>query len=303
MNSLPADHETRLERALLALEGLSVGDAFGQRFFYAPSVESLIEERAWPQRPWPYTDDTEMALAIVGVLRRSGRVDQDELARVFARRYQANPGRGYGGTAHGILQAIGAGMDWRVAAGAVFDGQGSMGNGSAMRVAPVGAYFADDLDAVVEQARASAAVTHAHPDGQAGAVAIAVAAACAWQLRSDHSPDRGRQLLQTALERTPDGPTRRGIAHAAQLPLELSPRTAASLLGDGSRVICWDTVPFTLWCAARHLGNYEEALWATVAGLGDRDTTCAIVGGVVALSAGAVPGDWRAAREPLAFDG
>ena len=83
---LPPDHGARMERARLSLDGLSVGDAFGQRFFYPPSVESLIAERALPKPPWPYTDDTEMALAIVEVLHRRGRIDQDELASTFARR-------------------------------------------------------------------------------------------------------------------------------------------------------------------------------------------------------------------------
>jgi hypothetical protein len=40
----------------------------------------------------------------------------------------------------------------------------------------------------------------------------------------------------------------------------------------------------------------------TVAGLGDRDTTCAIVGGIVALSAGEVPQEWIARRETLPED-
>ncbi|WP_375756947.1 ADP-ribosylglycohydrolase family protein [Corallococcus exercitus] len=55
------------------------------------------------------------------------------------------------------------------------------------------------------------------------------------------------------------------------------------------------------WCAARHLDSFEEALWCTVAGFGDRDTTCAIVGGIVALSAGrsSIPAPWLSAREPL----
>ena len=45
----------------------------------------------------------------------------------------------------------------------------------------------------------------------------------------------------------------------------------------------------------------EEALWSTGAGMGDRDTTCAIVGGIVALSAGRepIPRAWLSAREPL----
>src|SRR5436853_3124106 len=90
---VPADHAARLERARLSLDGLSVGDAFGQRFFYAPSVEWLIAERALPRPPWPYTDDTEMALAVVETLARRGRIEPDELAVAFARRYRANPAR------------------------------------------------------------------------------------------------------------------------------------------------------------------------------------------------------------------
>ncbi len=40
-----------------------------------------------------------------------------------------------------------------------------------------------------------------------------------------------------------------------------------------------DTVPFVIWSAARHLHDFETALWETVVGLGDRDTTAAMVGG------------------------
>ena len=173
----PDAHE-RMERATLALDGLSVGDAFGERFFRSPeTVESLITSRAIPRAPWPYTDDTEMGLGIVEVLRERGRIDQDRLAAVFARRYRARPDRGYGGTAHQILREIGEGAPWREVSSAVFSGMGSMGNGGAMRAAPVGAYFAGDPAAVIREARASAEVTHAHPDGQAGAVAVALAAA------------------------------------------------------------------------------------------------------------------------------
>jgi len=65
VQTLPADHRARMERAYLSLDGLSVGDAFGQRFFCPSSVESLIAERAVPGPPWPYTDNTEMALGVV----------------------------------------------------------------------------------------------------------------------------------------------------------------------------------------------------------------------------------------------
>jgi ADP-ribosylglycohydrolase len=295
----PDDHDERIARARVALDGLSIGDAFGERFFVSPqTVMSLIDARAIPRAPWGYTDDTEMALGIFEVLERLGRVDQDELARVFARRYRERPDRGYGGGAHAILRVIGDGMGWKHVRTLVFGG-GSMGNGGAMRVAPIGAYFADDDDRVSAEARASAEITHAHPDGQAGA--IAVASACAWAFRHRGEERAPKALLEHALARTPDGETRTGIAKAIALDESASTVHAASVLGTGARVVSSDTVPFALWCAARHLDDYVEAMWTTVSGLGDRDTTCAIVGGIVALaSPDTVPGDWRDAREPLA---
>jgi ADP-ribosylglycohydrolase len=72
----------------------------------------------------------------------------------------------------------------------------------------------------------------------------------------------------------------------------------ATRIGAGEQVLAEDTVPFALWCAARFIDSYEEALWATVSALGDRDTTCAIVGGIVALRPPIPPG-WLAARESL----
>jgi ADP-ribosylglycohydrolase len=298
----PTDHDERLRRALLAFDGLSVGDAFGERFFASPaSVASRIAERALPSAPWRYTDDTVMALGIVEILERCGEISQDALARVFARRYALDPERGYGGGAHQILRAIALGAPWRDAAADVFSGLGSMGNGGAMRVAPVGAYFADDLERVAQEARATAQVTHAHPDGQAGAVAAAIAAAIAARMGAGQRLRCGLSLLEEVIAWTPEGETRAGLVKAQALPFEESSETAAKVLGNGARVLSWDTVPFALWCAARHLDNFEEAMWTTVAGLGDRDTTCAIAGGVVVLSAGtgSIPGAWRAAREPV----
>ncbi|HEY1859700.1 MAG TPA: ADP-ribosylglycohydrolase family protein [Gemmataceae bacterium] len=299
--SLPGDHAERMARVRLALDGLSVGDAFGECFFHPARVITLVGgTREVPAAPWRYTDDTEMALAIAEVLDAHAGIHQDELARVFARRFRSNPNRGYGATAFEILGAIGRGENWHKASREAFGGEGSMGNGGAMRVAPVGAYFADDFSAAVDHARASAAVTHGHADGQAGAIAVAVAAAWAWQNHAN--PQRNPQaLFETVLEHMPEGGTRRVLVHAATVPFGIPAPQAAAVLGSGQKVVSWDTVPFALWCAARHLDDYAEAMWATVSGLGDRDTTCAIAGGIVALSAGhaGIPTEWLAAREAL----
>jgi ADP-ribosylglycohydrolase len=301
--SLPPDHEERMQRALLSLDGLSIGDGFGECFFTSPPIiERRLEYKDPPPPPWIITDDSMMALSIVRCLKRYGHIEQDALASAFAREYARDPRRGYGGTAHGILQAIGEGVSWQTAAGRVFDGQGSCGNGGAMRAAPIGAYFANDVSRVVAEAKASAAVTHAHPDGQTGAIAVALAAA--WMVRErPKNIIANHTMIEFVLEQLPQTDTFYRLKKALEVPLELTPRHAAVLLGNGSGVISSDTVPFCLWCAARHPTDFQAALWATVSGLGDRDTTCAIVGGIVALSAGrqSIPADWMNAREKIQF--
>jgi len=293
--ALANDHDARMARALLSLDGLAMGDCFGERFFVSPTtIESLIASRAVPAAPWFWTDDTEMALAICEVLDAHCGIDRDLLAKVFARRYVRQPMRGYGAGAHQLLRELAVGAPWEDASRALFEGMGSYGNGGAMRAAPIGAYFADDLEAVVHHARMSAEVTHAHPEGQAGAIAIALAAAHA-------ARDESSDLLDFVLDKTPDGETRAMIDVAKRLPPDSSVRLAASSLGTGARVSSMDTVPFSLWCARKHLRDFEEAMWTTVSGLGDRDTTCAIVGGIVLLATGrdAIPPAWQAAREPI----
>jgi ADP-ribosylglycohydrolase len=229
-------------------------------------------------------------------LQLHGEIVPDTLARMFAEEYSRDPVRGYGTMAHTILDDISRGVPWRQAAGDVYGGTGSCGNGAAMRAGPVGAYFGGgEMAPLLEQARRSAMVTHAHPEGQAGAIAVAAAAAWAAEGRGRD----GGAMLEWAWSCTPDGATRSNLERARQLSLEREPEEAAHLLGSGQKITCQDTVPFALWCAARHLDSYPEALWATVAGLGDLDTTCAIVGSIVVLCAEeGIPEEWSARAEP-----
>jgi len=154
--------QDRLKSANVSLQGLSVGDAFGEQFFISPNeVETRIRNRQLPPAPWPVTDDTVMALSIVDVLAKRERIDCDLLAALFGKRYRWDSARGYGGTAHDILSRLASGRAWRELSVGVFGGLGSMGNGGAMRAAPIGAYFFDDFLRAAEEAKRSAAVTHA----------------------------------------------------------------------------------------------------------------------------------------------
>lgn len=281
------------DRALLSLIGLSVGDAFGEQFFGRDW--SAIERRQLPPGPWRWTDDTHMALSIVEHLIDRGEIVPDQLARLFAHRFDRDPDRGYGAGAVRLLVRLGEGMDWREVSQGLFNG-GSYGNGAAMRAAPIGGYFWGDPERAAAEARKSAEITHAHPEGQAGAMAVAAAAALSLMRPALSGPEYWRAVL----EHVPAGRTREGVAEATKIGPEDHPR-AASVLGTGQQLAAFDTVPFCLWVVANHGFEYELALWTTVAGRGDLDTTCAIVGGIVALAA-EVPADWVDRREPLPDD-
>jgi ADP-ribosylglycohydrolase len=300
--NLPADHHERVERMQLSLDGLGLGDALGEMLCYrAEAASQRLTENNLPAGPWFHTDDTEMAISISGVLKYHGHVHQDALARRFARRFERDPDRGYGKMTRIQMQEINAGGKWRDTAANAFGGQGSMGNGGAMRVAPLGAYFGDDLASCAEEARASALVTHTHPEGVAGAIAVAVAAAMAWQLRDTSQIYDARIFFEEILRLTPESKTSRGILLASQTPAEIPVQHAAKALGNGSLVTAPDTVPFCVWMAAQHPRHFVEAIGKTITAGGDCDTNAAIVGGIVALSAGrgSIPNEWLKAREVI----
>jgi ADP-ribosylglycohydrolase len=242
-----------------------------------------------------------MALSIVSHLRQNGEIHQDRLAAEFALRYKQESYRGYGYGMHVLLQRIHEGQSWKEASKSLFAGQGSFGNGAAMRVAPLGAYFADSIETVIDQARASAEVTHAHPEGIAGAIAVAVAAAWAWHLRKRAVHVTCSEFLEILLPSVPESEVKTKMQQARDLGDGISALLAAEQLGNGSKISAQDTVPFVLWCAGHSLGSYEQAIRATIEVGGDVDTNCAMVGGIVVLSSGTeeIPSPWLKAREPL----
>jgi ADP-ribosylglycohydrolase len=287
-----------IERARISLEGLSVGDAFGEQLLHAgPASRAIaVEHRAAPYgRVWKWTDDTAMAVSIVEELEAHGAIDAKRLAARFARRYDLDSGRGYGSGAHRVLEMLHAGLPHETAARLLFDGQGSCGNGGGMRSAPIGAYFADDLASMIEHAKSSAAPTHAHPDGVAGAIAIATASAVVFAGERDPYA-----IVAAAAAHTPPGATHEGLVRARDL-IGADRFVVARALGNGSRVLASDTVPFAVWCAATHLDDFAGALWVCVEVGGDIDTTCAMVGGIIvgAVGLAGIPAEWRATREPL----
>ncbi|MFJ8691862.1 ADP-ribosylglycohydrolase family protein [Streptomyces roseolilacinus] len=286
--------DRRFERALASLRGLAVGDALGSQFF-VPANYPLLKRRELPPDSWQWTDDTEMACSVLAVLAGHGRIDQDALARSFAVHHDFD--RGYGPAVNRMLRLVREGGDWRELAAALFQGQGSWGNGAAMRIAPLGAWYADDPEQATHQAEISSYTTHQHREAVVGCMAVAAAAALA---AAPQGPPKATDFLDAVIALVPRSAVGAGLRRARDMLDYDDTQTVAAVLGCGRRTTAHDTVPFALWSAARSLGDYERAFWTTAQAGGDVDTTCAIVGGVVAAtSAGAPPADWLARTEDL----
>ena len=107
-----------------------------------------------------FTDDTVMTLAVAKWLMDDPSHEADSLVRIMQDMGRRYPNAGYGGMFRKWLKSDNPRP------------YGSYGNGSAMRVSPVGMY-AKSLDETLELARITASVTHNHPEGIKGAQAIA----------------------------------------------------------------------------------------------------------------------------------
>jgi ADP-ribosylglycohydrolase len=270
-------------RSWASLVGTAVGDALGDQLY----LRENAERRRLPAAPWRWTDDTEMACSVFHVLDRHGHIDPDALATSFVAHYDAD--RGYGTGIDTMMRDVARGADLRELAAQTFGGTGSWGNGGAMRIAPLGAWFTGDPARAAAEAEVAARVTHTHPEGVAGAIATAVAAAV-----------EPAHLFDEVLRHTPPGLVHDGVRTAAELG-GADPAEAAEKLGTGGQVSAPDTVPLALWVVARHPDDYEEAIWTVAPLAEDVDTLCAIVGGIIAGRVGedGIPAAWRQSAEPL----
>ena len=199
-----------------------------------------------------FTDDTVLTIAVAESILHGG--DLVDLLKQYARAY---PGAGYGGT---FVQW--AESDSR-------EPYNSWGNGSAMRVSPVGFAF-DMLDEVLLRARWTAEVTHNHPEGIKGAQATAAAIFLA---RTGSSQEE----IRTWIERKFQYDLSRSIE-------EIRPTYQFD-------VSCQGSVPPAI-IAFLDSTDYESAVRLAVSIGGDSDTIACIAGGIAQAYYG-VPNEIR----------
>lgn len=276
------------DRARGALLGTFVGDAVGMPYEGAhpediPEQVEMLEARLGRGT---YTDDTQMMIALAESLLENGRVDEDHLGRTFVAAY--DPRRGYGSGTEAVLALIRDGVPPTDAALKAFDGGGSMGNGAAMRIAPVAVRFAGDQEALLDAVRRSAVVTHAHRLGVDAAAVQATAIAAAL---------RGEDAISAAHAAASSEELRYWIAEAMKLLADRpAPSVIAAALGTGATGP--ESVPAAIYAAAAN-DTFVDAVSFAVRLGGDTDTIAAMCGAIAGARCGAsaIPTRWLDALE------
>ncbi|MFQ6037587.1 MAG: ADP-ribosylglycohydrolase family protein [Candidatus Aminicenantales bacterium] len=287
----PMDERIR-DKFLGSMIGGAIGDAIGELAFRHPSRDGLIRIIESSEEI-PYTDDTAMAIGVAESLIAHGTILPEALGRQFHANYRAEPWRGYGPGPPRIFRTVErSGLPYVEASRSLFGGQGSFGNGAAMRVGPVGLFFYDAED-LYEKASASALPTHAHPVGRDGAAVQAGAVAQAVTLEPGQGFSRSAfldHLLRTS--RTEEMQEKLSLLKTC-LAEDVPPDRAVRILGRS--VAVHESQPFALYAFLRHPDSFEECLLCAVLHGGDRDTIGAMAGAVSGAYLGvrAVPRAWR----------
>lgn len=171
------------DKFLGTIVGCAVGDALGAPYEGRSRTWLLsckgIAEDYHPMTGYPlgqYTDDTQLTLAIAESITKCREINGKNIASRFARLWRTGEIVGGGASCSEAAENILRGVPWQEAGTEI----GRAGNGTAMRVSPVGLWHYDSpVERLKEDALDSSIITHKDPRAGAGAVAIAAGIAYA----------------------------------------------------------------------------------------------------------------------------
>lgn len=242
--------------------GAIIGDIVGSVYEFNPTDDYNFEMF---KKGSSFTDDTICTIAVADALLK-GR-DYGESIHEWCRKYP-NPSGGYGGSFNLWVLSDKP------------KPYGSFGNGSAMRVSPIGMWYTNDLERLLEEAKKSAECTHNHPEGIKGAQCIAEA------IRMAQSDDFGVfEYCGDKEEFAKD--IRDYVLSAYDYDIEIDYENYRGIFNE----TCQGTVPQALDIIGRSTG-FEDAIRRAVSLGADADTLGAIVGSIAERIWG-IPDDIR----------
>jgi poly(ADP-ribose) glycohydrolase ARH3 len=290
-------HKGKLKSKFLGcLVGTAIGDALGagwegRGMSGSEDIVSLAEKL----EQLIYTDDTHMTIGIAESLIESKGFNGEHMVQTFIKNYEAEPWRGYGPGPPRIFGMIKSGEAWYSAADRLYRG-GSFGNGSAMRVAPVGLLYSRNLEKLRDIAYQSSSITHSHELGKEGSAFQACAVALA--LNTPLGEDIDRELFLSRLQNfIQDQLYKEKVAQIRELLGGQDKEKVIAVLGNG--IEAPRSVPTAIYCFLRQPQSYKDTVIYAISLGGDTDTIAAMAGAISGAYLGieAIPSEWRAKLE------
>src|SRR5574337_125445 len=267
------------------LVGCAIGDALGNPFEMRPMASPLLKEwdglfkaggTFWKGEAGQYTDDTLMSLALAASLVEKGGFDPDHVAANYLAWFESGNTRGIGTTTANAMVNLKMGATWEES-GLVrsVDGLPAGGNGTAMRASPIGLWYRNNPEKLIEVAMLDTSITHNSFEPKMGSVAVALATAMLangtadpWTVSYEVSDILSDSEVKSKIELA-----QKWLSQGT--PLETVHFEALAEIGTSGYVP--ETVGAAFYCLGA-TSNFKDAVVLAVKAGGDTDTTAAIVG-------------------------
>lgn len=257
---------------VLTLTGIS--DSLGMPFEGRPTNDPYL--LSWDGKSFykghygkgGVTDDTQMSICVAESLLANGGFNPYDLAKRYVEWYTSGAARGMGRTTFAAIQCLIKGVS-------PFESgiEKSYGNGTAMRAAPFGVFFKNDLETLIQSVKMDSAITHQSVEAEAGALAIALTVYFILNLSANE------EIVSLILPHLPESKTKERIKFVAEaLDVqydEIPPSGILAYMGTSFKV--FETVPAALYTFLK-FPKFTEGVSTLIKAGGDTDTTAAIFG-------------------------
>lgn len=266
-----------------SLIGLAIGDSLGAQYEGFSSVEIVKENIS------RFTDDTAMMIGVAESLIECHGLNAEHMAKKFVENYEKEVWRGYGEGPLIIFDMIKQGEKWNKTLDRKLYSGGSFGNGSAMRVAPIGLFYYNDPYELRKAAYISSMITHSHPLAMEGAALEAYAVTLA--LKEE------KEFLDKLIDFTCNDIYRGKLDCIRKLSLiKQNKREIVNELGNG--IEAFNSVPIAIYSFIVS-SSFEDSLIYSISLGGDTDTIAAMCGAIAGAWWGVekIPAKWKAKLE------
>lgn len=285
-------------KKIATLVGCAIGDALGNPFENKPTNHKPLLEwdglfkaggTYWVGEPGQYTDDTLMSLALARSLVERGKFEPSDVAQNYLNWYLSGNTRGIGGTTARAMNNLKLGLPWHQSG---ITGDDICGNGTAMRAAPLGVFYRNDLELLNVVAKLDASITHNSLEAKMGSVAIATATALFY--KNDTSKE---QILDKVIGVLNESIVRNKL-QVVKYHLDNKTPPNEAVQNIGVRGYVPETVAAALYCVLAN-DNYKDTVIMAVKAGGDTDTTAAIAGAMAGTLYGldAIPTEYTSIVE------